>query len=96
MAFEKFKKLYDLQKQAKSIQRDLRNTKITSQSPDGKIKVVINGEQKIEEINISEELLSPDRKRYLENTLLNVFKDGMDKVQKIAAEKAKDVMGGLF
>lgn len=96
MAFERFKKLYDLQKQAKTIQKDLRSTKITSQSSDGKIKVVLNGEQKVEEIVICQELLSPDKKRYLENTLLRVLQDGMDKVQKIAAEKAKEVMGGLF
>lgn len=95
MVFEKFKKLYELQKQAKSIQRDLRNTEIVAQSADGKVKVVLNGEQKIEKIEISEDLLVPEKKRFLESSLVRVIQDGISKAQKIAAEKAKEVMGGL-
>lgn len=95
MAFEKFKKLYDLQKKAKAIQKDLRDTLVEAQSPDGKVKVVFNAEQKIESLEIAEDYLRPEKKRDLENTLLRVIQDAMSKIQKIAAEKAKEVMGGL-
>jgi len=95
MAFEKFKKLYELQKKAKTIQKDLRDTIVSAQSADGKIKVAFNGEQKIESVEISEDLLDPQRKKELETSLLRVIQDAISKVQKIAAEKAKEVMGGL-
>jgi DNA-binding YbaB/EbfC family protein len=95
VAFEKFKKIYELQKKAKEIQRDLRDTLVEAQSADGKIKVVFNAEQKIESIEIAEDLLNPSRKKEIENSLLKVIQDAISKVQKIAAEKAKEVMGGL-
>ena len=95
MAFDKFKKLYDLQKQARQIQKELRDTLVEAQSSDGKIKVVFNGEQKIEEIHLDEEYLKPEMKRELEDALLKVIQDALFKVQRIAAEKAKDMMGGL-
>jgi|UniRef100_A0A7V3N5K9 DNA-binding protein YbaB len=95
MAFEKFKKLYDLQKRAKEVQKDLRNTLVEAQSPDGKIKVVFNAEQKIESVEIGEDYLQPSKKKELEDTLFKVIQDALSKIQKIAAEKAKEVMGGL-
>ena len=95
MAFEKFKKLYDLQKKAKQVQKDLRDTLVEAQSADGRIKVVFNAEQKIESVEISKDYLSPDKKEELENVLIRVIQDALSKVQKIAADKAKEVMGGL-
>ena len=95
MAFDKFKKLYDLQKQARQIQKELRDTLVEAQSSDGKIKVVFNAEQKIEEIHLDDEYLKPEMKRELEDALLKVIQDALFKVQRIAAEKAKDMMGGL-
>lgn len=95
MAFDKFKKLYDLQKQAKQIQRELRDTLVEAQNSDGSIKVIFNAEQKIESIVISDEYLSVDRKKELEETLMRVIQDAIFKVQKIASARAKDMMGGL-
>jgi len=95
MAFEKFKKLYELQKQARAIQKDLRATLIEAQSADGKIKVVFTAEQKLESLEIAEDWLQPGRKRELEAALIKVIQDAIAKVQKVAAEKAKEVMTGL-
>ena len=61
----------------------------------GKIKVVFNAEQKIESIHIDEEYLSSDKKDELERELLRVIQDAIFKVQKIASQKAKDMMGGM-
>jgi len=95
MAFDKFKKIYELQKQAKQIQKELRDTLVEAQSADGKIKVVFNAEQKLESITIDNDYLSPEKKAELERTLANVISDAIFKVQKIAAQKAKEMMGGL-
>jgi len=95
VAFDKFKKIYELQKKAKQIQRDLRDTLVESQSSDGKIKVVFNAEQKLESIHIDEDYLSPDRKEELERELQRVITDAIFKVQRIAQEKAKEMMGGM-
>lgn len=92
---DKMKQLYQLQKQAKTVQKELRDTEIEAKSADGEILVVVNGEQKITEIKIGEKYLSADKKSELENTLLKVASEASSKAQQIAAEKSKDMMKGM-
>jgi len=91
MAFEKFKRFYDLQKRAKEIQKDLRNTLVEAQSPDGKIKVVFSAELKLESIEIGEDYLKPEAKEKLKQALIKVIQSAIEKVQRITAEKGKDI-----
>ncbi|NCN24744.1 YbaB/EbfC family nucleoid-associated protein [Candidatus Berkelbacteria bacterium] len=89
------KQLYQLQKQAKTVQKELRDTEIEAKSADGEILVVVNGEQKIVEIKIGENYLSADKKSELESALLKVAQEASEKAQQIAAEKSKDMMKGM-
>jgi len=89
--FNKAKDLYKLQKQARNIKKQLNNTHIESEQ-DG-VKVTINGEQEIIEIEISQEALQDPKK--LEKTLVQTINKGIKKSQQIGAELMKDVMGGL-
>jgi len=89
------KQLYQLQKQAKTVQKELRDTEIEAKSADGEILVVVNGEQKIVEIKIGENYLSVDKKSELESALLKVAQEASEKAQQIAAEKSKDMMKGM-
>jgi len=92
---DKMKQLYQLQKQAKTVQKELRDTEIEAKSADGEILVVVNGEQKIVEIKIGENYLSVDKKSELESALLKVAQEASEKAQQIAAEKSKDMMKGM-
>jgi len=92
---DKMKQLYQLQKQAKTVQKELRDTEIEAKSADGEILVVVNGEQKIVEIKIGENYLSADKKSELESALLKVAQEASEKAQQIAAEKSKDMMKGM-
>lgn len=89
------KQLYELQKQAKAVQKELKDTEIEACSADKAVCVVFNGEQHIVDIKISESLLSPDKKRDLEQTLVKVMSEAISKTQALAAEKTKDVMKGM-
>jgi DNA-binding YbaB/EbfC family protein len=95
MAFEKFKKLYELQKKAKQVQRDLRDLLIETKSTDGKIKIVLNGEFKVEEVAVDEEYLRSGQKEEFEALLKKVLQDAISKTQKVVAERAKEVMGEI-
>jgi len=95
MAFEKFKKLYELQKKAKQVQRDLRDLLIETKSTDGKIKIVLNGEFKVEEVVVDEEYLRSGQKEEFEALLKKVLQDAISKTQKVVAERAKEVMGEI-
>jgi len=93
--FGKMKELYDLQKKARAIQKELKDVEVEASSNDGWVTVVFNGEQHLTEINLSEEALRPENKRELEKDLKNAISQAISRAQAVAAEKMKDIAGGL-
>ena len=93
--FGKIKDLYKLQKQAREIQKELKDTEIEARSNDGWVTVVFNGEQHLTELTLSEEALRPENKQELEKQLQNIISQAISRSQALAAEKMKDVMGGM-
>jgi DNA-binding YbaB/EbfC family protein len=93
--FSKARELYDLQKKAKKIQKELKNTEIESKSNDGWVVVVLNGEQHVVSIEIAPEALREENKSELEKDLKNAFSQAVSRAQLYAADKMKEVAGGL-
>ncbi|MBI2634790.1 YbaB/EbfC family nucleoid-associated protein [Candidatus Peregrinibacteria bacterium] len=89
--FEKAKDLYRLQKQAREIKKKLKNTHIEADYEG--VKVIINGEQEVIKVEISDEAIA-DKSKLGEN-LEKCFNKAIKKSQQIGAEMMKDVMGGL-
>jgi len=85
------KNLYQLQRQAKEIKKDLKNTHIEAEV-EGVI-VIIDGEQEVISVTVSEEAHQNHRK--LEENLVKAFNKAVKKSQQIAAEKMKPVIGGM-
>ncbi len=90
--FDQAKKLYEMQKKAKIVQKELKETEIEVKSNDGLVTLVFTGEQKLTEISIDESLLELSLKKELETKLLRTFTEGMQRAQAIAADKTKDMM----
>ncbi len=88
---EKAKEMYALQKKAKQIKKELKNTHIEAEV-DGVI-VTIDGEQEVIGIVIPDSALSNGKK--LSDTLVKCLNKGIKKSQQVAAEEMKDVMGNL-
>lgn len=88
---DKFKDMYELQKKAKQIKKQLKNTHIEAEV-DGLI-VIIDGEQEILEVKIPEHLLHDAKK--LQETLVKCINKAIKKSQQVAAEEMKDIMGGM-
>lgn len=95
MDLSKIKNLYELQKKARQIQKELKDIEVEASSNDGWVTVVFNGEQHLTEISISEEALSAENKRELEKDLKNTISQAISRAQAVAAEKMKDVAGGM-
>jgi len=89
---DKMKQLYQLQKKAKEIQKNLRNIEIEAKSSNGLVTVVYNGEQKMVSIDLDQSLLGPDHKQQLEQTIVRVVAEAQSRAQAIATEKTKGVM----
>lgn len=92
---DKFKQLYELQKKAKDIQKELKDTEIEARSDDGTVAVVINGEQHIVDLKIDASALIAENKDNLEKTLIKVLAEAISQAQTMAAEKTKGVMKDL-
>jgi DNA-binding protein YbaB len=93
--FDKMKDLYELQKKAKRLQNELENEKISASAIGEKVRVELNGKMEVREVVIAEELLNPDRKTDVERAIKNCINEAVARSQMIAAEKLKEVTGGL-
>ena len=89
--FEKAKDLYKLQKQARQIKKELKNTHIEAEQEG--VTVTINGEQEVISVKITDEAMA--NKKALEENLTKALNKAIKKSQQIGAELMKDVMGDL-
>jgi nucleoid-associated protein EbfC len=89
--FQKIKDMYSLQKQAKQIKKELKNTHIEAEV-DG-VTAIIDGEQEIVSITFPEgEGLNL---KHLGEATVKALNKAIKKSQQIAAEKMKPIMGDL-
>ncbi len=91
--FDKAKDLYRLQKEARRIKSELKNTHIEAECEG--ITVTINGEQEVVAVVISDEALTKatEKKKTLEENLEKAFNKAIKRSQQIGAEKMKAIMG---
>jgi len=89
--FDKAKDLYKLQKEARTIKKQLKTTHIEAE--DDGVTVVVNGEQEVVKVTISEERLSDKKK--LEKSIEKCLNKAIKKSQQIGAEMMKGVMGDM-
>lgn len=85
------KDMYKLQKQAKQIKKELKNIHVEAET-DG-VLVTVNGEQEVLSVTIAE-AISGDTKR-ISKAVVDATNKAIKKAQQIAADRMKDVMGGL-
>ncbi len=83
--FTKLKQIQELKKKASEIKNLLAEEKIEI-NKEG-VRIVINGNQEILELKISEDLLKVENKEKLEQLLQNIINEALKKIQRIMAEK---------
>lgn len=87
----KFKDMYQLQKQAKQIKKKLQNTHIEAEV-DG-VVITVDGQQEIISIKISDEAMG--NKKKLEDSIEKAMNKAIKRSQQYGAEEMKDVMGDM-
>jgi DNA-binding YbaB/EbfC family protein len=92
--FNKLKQFKDLRDQAKELQQQLEKEVIEISSASGKVTLKMDGTMAVKDIQISEEMLSPDKKEKLQDAIKEAHKEAMKKMQRTMALKMKE-MGGL-
>ena len=72
-------------------QKELSNTTVEASSGKGAVKVSITGQQKLQSIKISPQVINPDKAEVLEELVLKAVSDAIAKSQKVAAK----CLGGI-
>ena len=90
--FDKVKELMELKKKADQLKKELEATLIDINEARG-VKMVMNGAQIVQSIDIDEGLLVPANKNRLQMDLLKSFNNGVKKSQQAAATKMRNIPG---
>jgi|ERR1035437_7828072 DNA-binding protein YbaB len=93
--FNQMKQLFEMQKKAKELQKQLESIKVEKTSSDRTLSVVVNGAQKLETLQLDPSWLVPDKKMDLERALVALINDAFDAAQKQSAAQAAALMKDL-
>lgn len=84
-----------LQAKLEKAQQELEKTTVEATSGGGAVKVVITGQQKIESVKISPEVVDADDIEMLQDLVLSAVNEAIRKSQELAASRLGAVAGGL-
>ena len=95
MNFSMLNQARELKSKLDKAQKELSNAIVEASSGKGAVKVTVNGQQKIQSVKISPEVIDPDKAEHLEELVLKAVSEAIDKSQKMAAKQLKSLTGGL-
>ena len=84
-----------LQAQLLKAQEELATLTVEASSGGGAVTVVMNGQQQIQSVKISKEVVNPEDVEMLEDMVLTAVKEAGVKAQEAAAKKMGGLTGGL-
>ncbi|MBA7633148.1 Nucleoid-associated protein [subsurface metagenome] len=84
-----------LQSRLAKAQEELGNITVEASSGGGAVKVTMNGQQKIQSVKISAEVVDPDDVELLQDLVLTAVSEAITKSQQTAAEHLGGLTGGL-
>jgi DNA-binding protein YbaB len=87
---DKLKDLYQLQKQAREMQSRLATERVEGASRDGSFHVVINGNQEVISVSVSE--TSSLARKLVEQNAKEAFSDALSKLKNLLAQKMQEIM----
>lgn len=90
--FNQMKQLYDMQKKAKELQKQLEAIKKEKSNSSNTLSVTVNGAQKLESLRIDSSWLTPEKKQSLETSLTQLINESFEEIQKQTASQAASLM----
>jgi len=84
-----------LQAQLLKAQEELANLTVEASSGGGAVTVVMNGQQQIQSVKISPEVVNPEDVEMLEDMVLTAVSEASVKAQELAAKQLGGLTGGL-
>ena len=84
-----------LQAKLAQAQEELGNITVEASSGGGAVTVVMNGQQQIQSVKISPEVVNPEDVELLEDLVLTAVREAQVKAQETAAKQLSGLTGGL-
>jgi len=85
--FNKLKQFQDLRKQAKQLKSSMSEETITGEALGGEVKIIMDGNQEIKNVEIDESLLSVENKERLEKGIMEAFASAVKGLQSLMMKK---------
>lgn len=83
----KLKQFKDLKKQAGELKNNLAEETVTGESGDGKVKITMDGNQEVQNVEVDESLLAGDQKEELQEAIKEAFSQAIKEVQSLMMRK---------
>ena len=90
-----FQQAQKLQAKLAKAQEELSNLTIEGSSGGGAVKVTMDGQQKIQSVEISPEAVNPEDVELLQDLVLTAVSEALTKSQEAAAKHLGSITGGL-
>jgi len=85
----------ELQAKLAKAQQELSNLTLEASSGGGVVKITIDGQQNIQSVKISPEVVNPDDVELLEDLVLTAVREAIAKSQEAATQSLGGLTGGL-
>ena len=89
------KQAQDMQKKMENVKDELHNVIVDVSSGGGLVKVKINGNLDIKELNLSDDVLE-EEKEVLEDLIISAVNEAISKAQSQSQEKMNSITGGML
>jgi DNA-binding YbaB/EbfC family protein len=91
-----FGKLAEAQKQAEEIKQRLEAITLEGIANGGIVRVVANGNRKIKDVIIADELMMPERKEELQDLLLVAIEQALQNAENVAESEMQAMMNAML
>jgi DNA-binding YbaB/EbfC family protein len=85
----------ELQARLAKAQKELAEATVEATAGGGAVTVIVTGQQQVKSIKIAPEAINPEDVEMLEDLVLAAINEGLAKSQDLAAERMRQVTGGL-
>ncbi len=92
---DNLKQLGQLRQQAAQFQKFLTAKQVEISSPNKEVTIKVNGKMELLKIEFSPDVLSPEKKDFLEKLFLKTWARAQKEVERLVAEELKSQIGAL-
>ena len=89
------KNLGNMKEQVEQVRDRLNKMNITGEAGAGMVRVTVNGEGQVQNVNTDQALLNPNDKAMVEELIISAVNDATKRAREAVAHEMKSVAGGL-